>query len=149
MSYRGLWSRELGRAIEGPATPGFVGFVRWLFEPIRPATPLPAPTGEEAREILAALDELEAQRGVPKKHPISSDAASDLDAEDEAQIKVLIAVLEALRTDLRLSAREAFDWIAEQPLSNFGGQTPLQLIEQGRGATVLYYIRSITNGFQG
>lgn len=59
--YRGLWSREMGMAIEGPA-PGFLGFVRWLFEPIRPPRPPSPPTAAEAREILAAMAELEVRR---------------------------------------------------------------------------------------
>jgi hypothetical protein len=60
--YRGIYSRELGLAIEGPEKPGFIGLVRWLFEPIKPATQPPAPTGAEAAEILEALAELERRR---------------------------------------------------------------------------------------
>ena len=60
-SYRGLWSREMGMAIEGPA-PGFLAFFRWLFEPIRPATPSPPPSAAESREILKAMAVLGARR---------------------------------------------------------------------------------------
>jgi len=74
--YRGLWSQDLRRAIEGPDAPGAWAFLRWLFAPIRPATPPPPPTEAEAEAILAALDELKRRRGVPEKYPISPCAQS-------------------------------------------------------------------------
>ena len=48
-----------------------------------------------------------------------------------------------------MSLKDALVWVDSQPLLSFGGETPMAMIEQGRGAAVLYYIRSISNGYQG
>ncbi len=139
--YRGLWSPDLRRAIEGPDAPGAWAFLRWLFAPIRPATPPPPPTEAEAEAILAALDELERRRGVPEKYRISPDGAGELEALNE--------VIALAMAELGMGFEAAVTWAATRPLTHFDGQTAVQLIARGQKTTVLYYLRSIGSGFTG
>jgi len=139
----------MAMVIEGPA-PGFLGFVRWLFEPIRPPMPPSPPSASEAREILSAMAELEARRRSTPTTPLSLSSNESADAaKGETEVKALLEVLDALRKELGMSLKDALVWVDSQPLSSFGGETAIALIEQGRGAAVLYYIRSISNGHQG
>lgn len=139
--YRGLWSKDLRRAIEGPDAPGALAFLRWLFAPIRSPTPPAPPSEAEAEAILAALDELERRRGVPEKYRIGPVA--------EVEIEALNEVLSAAMHELDMGFEAAVTWAATRPLTNFDGQTAVQLIARGQKATVLYYLRSVGSGFTG
>lgn len=51
-----VYIREMKTTVAGPK-PGFVNFIRWLFEPFQPPTPPPLPCKEEQESILLFLKE--------------------------------------------------------------------------------------------
>jgi len=51
-----VYIREMKTTVAGPK-PGFVNFIRWLFEPFQPPPRPPLPSPEEQESILRFLRE--------------------------------------------------------------------------------------------
>ena len=79
--------------------------------------------------------------------PLTSDALAALRARFEAQSRkaqTYYTVMHAIRAIVG-SDEAASSWM-EAPLAAFGGQTPAQLVADGREAEVLAHIRSLKPG---
>jgi len=145
MADKSVYICEMKTTVAGPK-PGFFNFIRWLFEPFQPPVPPPLPSKEEQESILrflkeGKLGEIERRRSVPEKYRMSPGAAAELEALNE--------VLSVAMDELDMGFEAAATWAATRPLATFGGQTAVRLIARGQKATVLYYLRSIKNGFIG